>query len=85
MIHSKTQRSLALCLLLALGISSVQAHGPRGYVGRPLWMGQLLRPLAGACHRRHRHRGHIYLHVSPLRRGATQHGLYQHATTRRHQ
>ena len=33
MIHSKTLRSLALCLMLALGISSVQAHGPRGYVG----------------------------------------------------
>jgi len=33
MIHSKTLRSLALGLMLALGISSVQAHGPRGYVG----------------------------------------------------
>ena len=33
MIHSKKLRSLALGLMLALGISSVQAHGPRGYVG----------------------------------------------------
>ena len=33
MIHSKILRSLALCLMLLLGISSAQAHGPRGYVG----------------------------------------------------
>lgn len=33
MIHSKTFRAWGLGLLLALGISSAQAHGPRGYVG----------------------------------------------------
>ena len=33
MIHSKKLTSLALCLMFALGISSAQAHGPRGHVG----------------------------------------------------
>ena len=33
MIHSKTFPRWAFCLLLALGICSAQAHGPRGYVG----------------------------------------------------
>jgi hypothetical protein len=33
MIHSKTLPRWAFCLLLALGICSAQAHGPRGYVG----------------------------------------------------
>ncbi len=33
MIHSKTFANFAICLIFALGISSAQAHGPRGHVG----------------------------------------------------
>jgi hypothetical protein len=33
MIHSKLISALGLCLMLSLGASSAQAHGPRGYVG----------------------------------------------------
>ena len=33
MNHSKKLPRWALCILFALGVSSVQAHGPRGYVG----------------------------------------------------
>ena len=33
MNHSKKLTHWAICLLFPLGVSSVQAHGPRGYVG----------------------------------------------------
>ena len=33
MIYSKTISALGFCLMLALGVSSALAHGPRGYVG----------------------------------------------------
>ena len=33
MVYSKTIRALGFCLMLALGVSSALAHGPRGYVG----------------------------------------------------
>ena len=33
MNHSKKLPRWALCLLFSLGVSSAQAHGPRGYVG----------------------------------------------------